>query len=83
MRGVLLVSSFAAAFAAPSPTPGPDVGAIVYLTDAAKTSGAVCLDGSPAAAYIAPNAEAHKVYVHQQGGGACAPVAGAGGALFF
>ena len=75
MRCVVLASAFAAALAKPhaapaSPTPGPSVGAIVYLTEAAKTAGAVCLDGSPAAVYVAPNAEAHKVYVHQQGGGA-------------
>jgi hypothetical protein len=57
----------------PAPTPGPAVGGIVLLRSAAAASGAVCLDGSPVALYIAPNVESQKVYIHQEGGGWCSP----------
>lgn len=45
----------------------------MFLRAAANVTGAVCLDGSPAALYVAPNTETHKVYVHQEGGGWCGP----------
>lgn len=45
----------------------------VSLTDAAAKTGAVCLDGSPAAYYIRPGSGsgASKWYIHHQGGGWC------------
>ena len=52
---------------------GASVGNITFLKDAARSSGAVCLDGTPAAFYLAPGAEPGKVYIHQEGGGWCAP----------
>jgi hypothetical protein len=36
---------------------------ITFLTDAAAKSGAVCLDGSPAAFYFRQEAETQKFYV--------------------
>lgn len=46
---------------------------ITFLRDAAAATGAVCLDGSPPAFYFAPGPEATKFYIHQEGGGWCAP----------
>jgi hypothetical protein len=51
--------------------PPPNTAFIVYLTDAAASQGAVCLDGSPAAYYIRKEAEKEKFYIFQQGGGWC------------
>jgi hypothetical protein len=44
---------------------------IVYLTAEAAATGAVCLDGSPAAYYFRAEAESTKFYIHQEGGGWC------------
>jgi len=66
--------------AAPAPAPaappaGPALGALTLLSAAAASAGAVCLDGSPAALYLAPNADARRVLVYQLGGGWCASLA--------
>ena len=53
--------------------PPPSVGTITFLRDAARSEGAVCLDGSPSAYYTAPGTEEGKVYIHAEGGGWCAP----------
>ncbi|KAA0163629.1 hypothetical protein FNF31_02790 [Cafeteria roenbergensis] len=44
----------------------------VFLTDAAKSDGAVCLDGTPGAYYFRPGLPGvNKWYIHHQGGGWC------------
>lgn len=47
------------------------------LEDAAKSTGAVCLDGSPGAFYLRPGSGsgATKYYIHHQGGGWCESLA--------
>ena len=77
LTGLLLLAALRARATAapPSPPPppppaGPTVGSIVYLPTG---NGAVCLDGSPAALYVAPNAETRKVLLFQEGGGWCGP----------
>jgi photosystem II stability/assembly factor-like uncharacterized protein len=44
---------------------------LVLLEDAARTKGARCLDGSPAAIYMRPGTETKKWHVHFEGGGWC------------
>jgi O-palmitoleoyl-L-serine hydrolase len=68
MRVALLALSSLAAATNVVP---PNNATLVLLEDAAKSLGAVCLDGSPAAYYIRKEAETTKFYVHQEGGGWC------------
>lgn len=46
---------------------------VYFLEDAAKTKGAVCLDGTPGAYYFSPGSGegSTKWYIHMQGGGWC------------
>lgn len=44
---------------------------LVLLEEAAKSRGAVCLDGSPGAIYLRPGAETKKWHIHWEGGGWC------------
>ncbi len=64
----LVATAVAVAFA---PVAAAVNGTRVLLTEAAKADGAVCLDGSPAAVYIIPGAEARKIIVLQRGGAWC------------
>lgn len=50
-----------------------ELASLVLLSDAAKQSGAKCLDGTPGAYYIRPGSGdgAKKWYIHHEGGGWC------------
>ena len=70
-RGAASLAALAALAAAAAAPPAPPF-VLTTLPDAARESGAVCLDGSPAAFYLRKGAEASKFYIHHQPGGWCA-----------
>mmetsp|Transcript_25911 Transcript_25911/g.28815 ORF Transcript_25911/g.28815 Transcript_25911/m.28815 type:complete len:381 (+) Transcript_25911:19-1161(+) len=68
------IQNHEALFRLPLPTDAAsDLFNVTFLTEAAKTEGAICIDGTPGAYYFRPGSGsgANKWYIHHEGGGWC------------